>query len=326
MLGEVFYYHRRNERVNIYDGCVAVPDLTRPYSRIFHLNDKSLVWPVCIDGNILMQSVDLSNIGGDQIVCSFFCASWSSNGCFVYVGCKPADPAETSRCHLHVYSLSATEEVSYLEDLKLGYKPLEMSEFILNIGKFLCILGSDTDIHIYEVDGHTGKLYRSSNAEVVKSIWKPVLGVGDSFCLRLLTENWGTGQQCISGFSDGYLYWHARRGHKDKSYADAVSVNSLKPELFWAAVLLDNAVTCVTLYGQSRSLKNRQRHLFEKLGVPFTCDRSEIVVAGLSNGSLLLLSSSLVENECTVLTGLDESTHGAVMALTTGDITGTFIA
>ena len=326
MLGETFYYQRQNERVNIYDACISVPDASRPYNRIYHLNDRSLVWPVSIDGNILMQTVDLSNIGLDQSICSFYCASWAT-GCYAYVACKPANPAEGAKFHLHVYELCTSGEVSYLQNLKIGYKALDMSELTLDGGKFLFVVGGDRDIHVYEVENHSGKLFRSSNAESMKAVWKPMLGIGDSFCLRLLTENWGEGQQCVSGFADGYMYWHARLGNKSKSERavsseDITEQSAAKPELFWAAVLLDNAVTCVALYGKARSFECRRRSFFQRIGIPTRTSRCDIVVAGLANGSLLMLSSNPDTNECTVLAGLEESPHGAIVALTTGDVTG----
>lgn len=328
MLGEAFYYQRRNERVNIYDSCACVPDALLPCSRIFHMNGKSLVWPVSTDGNILMQSVDLSNIGADQEVCSFFSSSWGTGGCYVYVGCKRADGTENGKCHLHVYGLTASDEVSYLQDLKLGYKPMELSELFYSSNIYMCVVGSDKDVHVYEVEAHTGKVFRSSTAEGVKAAWRPMLGIGDSLCLRMLSEHSGAGQQCVAAFSDGYLYWHAKREIKDRDgVADGVAEAeivgfSVKPELFWAAVLLDNAVTCVCFYGRSRSFSARKRNFFQRVGAAFSCNRCEIVIAGLANGSLLLLSVNLESNECIVLTGLDESHLGAVTAIATGDITG----
>lgn len=333
MLGEIFYYHRQNEGLNIYDTCVAVPDLSIPYSRIFHLNNKSLVWPVSIDENVLMKSVELSNIGNDMDICSFYCTSWGLTGCSIYVGCKPKatydHTADGTRCHIFVYDFTACEEVNYIQDMKVGYKPLGMSEFICNEGKYLFIVGSDKDIHVYEA--RAGRICRSTIAESIKATWKPLLGMGDSFCLRLLTENWGRGQQCVSGFADGYLYWHAISAQPNRSGSSDVPDLEEEEDLkliavvdkFWAAVLLDNAVTCIALYAPSRSFELRRRNLFGRLGVEAISSRCDIVVAGLANGSVLLLSSNSARNECTVLTGIDESPHGAVMALTIGDISGT---
>jgi hypothetical protein len=327
MLGEIFYYHRMSEGANIYDACLPVPEPSIPYSRIFQLNDRNLVWPVSFGESVLMKSVELSNIADDLDICSFFCTSWNLKGCFLYVGCKqkPSDHSGVSRCHVFIYEfITTTEEVNYLQDLKVGYKPLDMSEFSVNGGLFLFIVGSDKDIHVYET--HSGKLFRSSGAESVKATWKPMLGIGDSFCLRLLTENWGDGQQCVSGFADGYLYWYARNSEGVSNVIAETPPSDMEakaePDQFWAAVLLDNAVTCITLFGQSRGFELRRRSFFERIGVPVSGSRCGIIVAGLANGSILLLSSNTCANECTVLTGLDESPHGAVMALTTGNVSG----
>ena len=193
---------------------------------------------------------------------------------------------------------------------------------------FLFVLGSDKDIHFYEIDLIRWRLFRSSSAEVVKEFWQPKLGIGGSFGLRLLVEHWnGYGAQCIVGYADGYLYWN-RTMRFDCETVNSESVQTEKMVYqqsnplhdFRCAVLLDSAVTCLVFYNTYYTKNMRKMNLLNKAGISTASSVSPMVIVGLANGSLLVLSSTTGSLDQVVISGLDPCKHGPAMAIHIGSV------
>jgi hypothetical protein len=298
--------------------------------RLFYADDRCLVWPVIQAAECMMQVIELSNIPTEYVICGLYCHTIAS-GCYIYVACKPTcGLSEQSRCHIYVYEISINDDLLFVQDMRMQYKPMEM-ETINDSGHiYMTVLGSDKDLHVYEVEQESGKLNRCTNAESFKETWKIRLGFGTSICLRLLVDESGDSHQCVTGFVDGHLYWHRTylntitKPHIERSAGSFLGVQnpgSLEAKNnFWCALLLDTTITSIAMYKSNLSFLRRKHRLFKKINVKSNGDLCPIVVVGLSDGSILLLTSNEEGDNCNVLCGVESSPHGSVLSLCVGDI------
>jgi hypothetical protein len=140
----------------------------------------------------------------------------------------------TLHCHLLGYEISLSNfSLKPFQEMKLSYSILDLKDFIFDQNLFLCCLGNDQKIHVYEIDSHTGVLSRNSKrAKKARSSLssrmnnKTTGAATEALPLRFTLEDWlDGGSQCLVGYIDGHLYWD-RHVEKLVTAANAAAVGT----------------------------------------------------------------------------------------------------
>lgn len=133
-------------------------------------------------------------------------------------------PPPPPPCHLLGYEISFPDfSLKPVQDLKISFSILDLKTFIFEQNFFLCCLGNDQKIHVYEVDSLCGTLSRNSKrakkargalssriktkrTEMMRESGKEAIAL--PLPLRFALEDWLMGgSQCLVGYIDGHLHW-----------------------------------------------------------------------------------------------------------------------
>ena len=131
-------------------------------------------------------------------------------------------PPPPPPCHLLAYEITFPDfSLKPVQDLKISFSILDLKTFIFEQNIFLCCLGNDQKIHVYEIDSMSGTLFRNSKrakkargtlssrmitkrTEMITESGKEAIALP----LRFALEDWlEGGSQCLVGYLDGHLHW-----------------------------------------------------------------------------------------------------------------------